>query len=674
VDQVLCVGREAELARLHSLVDESRCGSGKLVLLKGPAGIGKTTLARACVQIAEDAGGVGHVVASFGPQLEPPLGLWARLATDVEHAGRAVPTDLLDGSADQLHPHARYAAVHSLLRTLGPAPAVVVFDDLHGADETSLVILAQLAAALPALGVLVIGTLRGAAAHPDAPGRGALTALAPWAETLPVHAMDVDAVRELTLTIAGADADEWVADVHGALAERSGGNPLVLRSILADLEVGRGARPSAGEIASLPYRQAAEVVGRHLVSLTPSCHELLEVLVLVGGSASRALVADVLGRDVGPDIAQAVAAGVIDDNGGDPTLRFVHPVFAEAVVARVGSGSPFAHRAVADALQRRGNPRHLTAIVRHLQHAEGRATNDEIGRAALAAADHARRAGDHLASARLFDVAIETGEAGDSVDLLLRSASSHLLAGSREDGWERAHRAFVLAGSSRPEDQARAALLFAQQRDYSTDTPTGAELLRDALRDLPDEATLPTSRALRPEMLAALSVLEMSLPVPVELGGLVDVVDLRGKPAEGLAWFWITRPQVARPLADEALRLARESGDGDLLARVAFAWRQSYCDPGHLADRLAVTGEATAAASSAADRALAAIANALDQLEAGNRANVDFALVELAGLAAATGDAALRWRHGQLAAKASSTVRKPARADGGSSVWCSPPC
>jgi DNA-binding NarL/FixJ family response regulator len=130
-----------------------------------------------------------------------------------------------------------------------------------------------------------------------------------------------------------------------------------------------------------------------------------------------------------------------------------------------------------------------------------------------------------------------------------------------------------------------------------------------------------------------------------------------------LAWFWITRPQVARPLADEALALARATGDGDLLARVAFAWRQSYCDPGHLPDRLTVTGEAAAMASSPADRALAAIATVLDQLEAGNRAAVDFALVELAGLAAGTGDAALRWRHGQLAAMVAIASGRPQEAE-----------
>jgi DNA-binding CsgD family transcriptional regulator len=317
---------------------------------------------------------------------------------------------------------------------------------------------------------------------------------------------------------------------------------------------------------------------------------------------------------------------------------------------------------IADALRRRGHPRDLPAIAHHLAASRGLVPTSEVRSAAVDAGAHALRSGDHAAAARNFDLALECGaldgggldggpldeSVEERVELLLRAAAAHHVAGHRERGWERAHAAAELAGPERPVAFARAALAFAQDRRYTTDQAGAVALLHAALDSLDDD------HALRREVLASCSLLEMSMPVPVELRELEQLPgysDSDGDVTQAtVAWNWVHRTDVARSMADEALRLARATGDDELVARVAMAWRQTHCAPEYLADRLDVTEHAMTHARSSADRVPAAVASVLDNLEAGRRPSVDRALAELVGLSDATGDPAVRWRTGQLAA------------------------
>src|SRR5512134_1260847 len=99
-------------------------------------GIGKSTLAAQCIDAAREFGGSAYLLSAHRPEVASPVGLWTRLAEFAERAG-PVPEALGAQTVEQLHPHARYAAVLALVRGLGPAPVVVVIDDLHCADESS---------------------------------------------------------------------------------------------------------------------------------------------------------------------------------------------------------------------------------------------------------------------------------------------------------------------------------------------------------------------------------------------------------------------------------------------------------------------------------------------------------------------------------------------------------
>jgi DNA-binding CsgD family transcriptional regulator len=654
---VLCVGRELEQARLRRHLEAAQRGLGGLVLVEGPAGLGKTTLASWCASWAARAGGSVHLVGALGPERELPVGLWARLAASATVAGHAVPDVLLDGAVEHLHPHDRYAALVELLRAMAPSPVVVVLDDLHRADESSLVLLAQVAPTLAGTGVLVVGTSRGASTHPTPAGRDSLESLGAWASAIELTQLDTAGVRAVAVALAGPGSQEWARGVQSLLTERSGGNPLVLRSILDELGVTDGARPAARTIASLPVDAAVgTMLARRLATLPRAGIDVLHAAAAIGGDVPVAALAEVLGRPVDDDVELALAAGVVEP-AGDGEIRFVHPAAAESVTAR-GPADPAAlHLRIAQWLRARGQPHDLPAIAHHLALASRLVAADEVALAGVEAAEHALRVGDPSAAARGFDIALGTDAVDDVVDLLLRSSAAHHLAGHRHDGWERARRAADKCGDDDPESLARAALGYAVARDYSTDTADAVDLLRRALR------VLPRDHPLRPDVLAALSLLEMSLPIqgaPPPLPGRED--DLPAD-AERIAWHWITRPEIARPLADEALALARATGDEERVARIAMTWRQSYCAPEHLDDRLAATTHALAHARAPEDRVLAAVASVLDHLECGRRDAVDAALAELHALGETTGDPAVRWRTRQLGAMVALASGRPVDAE-----------
>ncbi len=657
---VVCVGREVEQAELRKHVGDAAAGTGGLVLLEGPAGIGKTTIARCCMEMAREAGGSAHLVSAIGPDLEPALGMWARLAAAQAVAGQEAPAALVQGTVDDLHPHGRYAAVLSLIAGLQPTPAVVVLDDLHAADESSLTILSQLVPALSSMDVLVVGTLRGPRAHPRAEGQAILEGIAGWVPTIAVGRFDETETVEVAVAIAGRAAASWAREHVSFLWERSGGNPLVLRALLDELGVASGARPDAVALAGLPTTAGvlAEVLARRLSTLAASTREVLAAVAVAGDHATPAIVEEIVGRPVAHDLGVAADVGVVEPGVGE-AICFVHPALAESVIASAPDQRRL-HARVAQCLDRRGDPADAVVILRHLDAAGDLADRATLSVAALAAADQALRLGDQAAAAWALDQALATGSASDPVDLLLRASEAHHLAGHQAASWDRARRAADLAGVDRPVDLACAALAFGRGRDYATDAPAAVELLRRAL------GALGADHELRPEVLALLSVLEMSLPIPVEPGTLPTIDDAgagSGEPASNVAWHWVTRPEIARPLADEALALARARGDEELIGRVAMSWRQAHCAPEYLGERMALTGRAFETAKSASDRVAAAVATVLDFLEAGRRDAVDRALNEMTGLAAATGDAAWRWRTAQLQAMVALASGQPELAE-----------
>ncbi len=400
------VGREAERTALwQALRDVETSGRARLLLLEGPAGCGKTALARWLGEQAEELGAARLVRASHGEPASPADGLGAlvlRLLRGhgldrralVERAGRLVDgeeearavAELAVPSADDdptglgvrfSGPAERHAVLRRLLERLADdRPLVLLVDDLPlSADAIGFLAHVLLHRSLRPAPLLVLATARSEtlAARPDRAGR---------IDEL----LELDGTARLELDLLGRE--ERAALVRELLGldpslaaqveERSGGNPLFAVQLVADWVQRRllvagpaGFRLAEGAAPGLP------------TSLLEVWAARLEALVGDEGSTGRALeLAAVLGVEVERDewVAACARAGLplpeaaveellrlrLATPGGAPrSWAFVHGMLREALLLRAERGGRLArwHGLCADLMADRPE-----AVVRRARH------------------------------------------------------------------------------------------------------------------------------------------------------------------------------------------------------------------------------------------------------------------------------------------------------------------
>jgi DNA-binding CsgD family transcriptional regulator len=333
------VDREAELRIGLSLLDGATVGRGRLLLVEGPAGIGKTRLLAALRELA-DARGL-HVLSASGAELERdfPFGavrqLFAheaareRLFTGgAAHARAVLDPERAPGTID-----AEYATLHGLywlvVALAERAPLLVCLDDVHWVDAASLRFIAFLARRLEGLRVLVCGALR-----PAEPGTDPtlLSALALGAELIVPAPLSRAGVAELI----GAAPEPAFVD---ACLSLTGGNPFYLQTLIAEA-ASRGIR--ATEAGIEPLRSIApEGLARRLLhrleSLGPGAPELARALAVLGDGTSLGQLARLAGLETEAATAAAAALERAAIADGGERLAFVHPVVRGTVYSAIGS-------------------------------------------------------------------------------------------------------------------------------------------------------------------------------------------------------------------------------------------------------------------------------------------------------------------------------------------------
>ncbi|MGH3716419.1 MAG: AAA family ATPase, partial [Micromonosporaceae bacterium] len=228
------VGRRQELELLRDRLAAVREGIGSLVLISGPAGIGKSRLAEELVA------GAGELPVGWGGAIDdvgmPPLWPWLRAARRLPRTRRALEA-VVEGGALTAHGSAEEAAVAAFAgyttaldaieadAAAGPG-LLLVLEDLHWADGASVRLLDRLAAEVRRLPVLVLATHRDPYRGPHHQAMATLLARV-GAETVPLKPLaPAEAIALLSASVTGADP----AAVR-AVVERSGGSPLYLRTV-----------------------------------------------------------------------------------------------------------------------------------------------------------------------------------------------------------------------------------------------------------------------------------------------------------------------------------------------------------------------------------------------------------------------------------------------------------
>jgi adenylate cyclase len=388
--QVPLAGREAELAMLGTALRNLARGRGSVVLLTAEPGLGKTRLVHECRKRAPGplwlAGRATSYAAATPYSLyQQVLASWLGIAPDqpeavLRPALEAASGDLfpplarmlgLTSGAGRMSPEeqqrATFTAMLKLLERLtAKGPVVLVLEDLHWADPTSVHLtehLARLAADRP---LLILATTR--------PGTQLAGTEVPLLESTPVEHLTLaplppQAERELAVSFVGAAAS---SDIVDAILDGTEGNPLFLEERLASLVETRALTRSndvwhlRGDApAQLP--QALERLVRSRVDrLSPYARDAIRVAAVIGTEFSLSLLTAICDAATPSVIDELCARDLIRPLPGAAAFRFRHAMIQEAVYGGLLSAERrLLHGRVAWTLEERsaGNLAEVAAIL-----------------------------------------------------------------------------------------------------------------------------------------------------------------------------------------------------------------------------------------------------------------------------------------------------------------------
>ena len=416
-------GRDRELAVLLPAVDAALAGGGGLLLLAGEPGIGKSRLAEALAARAAERGARVLVGRCWEAGGAPAYWPWVQA---LRPHGAAVAELAAAADADAKDRFQLFEAVGERVGQLGEEQPVAIFlDDLHAADEPSLLLLRFLASRLAGAPVLMTCCYRDTDARPVLRDLAAELAREPTAQRVALRGLDQHATARLLEQAMGrAPAAQLTEQVH----ESTRGNPLFVG------ELGRLLAAGDWSDRDLPIPEGVrETIDRRLAGHGERCREMLAAAAAFGREfefeplrQTCALREDELAEA----IEEATAARFIGEvPGALGRLRFAHVLMRDAIYEGLAPTRRMRlHREIAAVLERRyaeNLDQHASELAHHYLHG-----GDAVATRAL---DLAQRAGDHAAAqhaheeaARQYATALEIVDAGGAGDA--RRACELLLA------------------------------------------------------------------------------------------------------------------------------------------------------------------------------------------------------------------------------------------------------
>jgi DNA-binding CsgD family transcriptional regulator/tetratricopeptide (TPR) repeat protein len=378
--------RDSPLASLREYAEEARSGAGRLVLVSGEAGVGKTALLE-CLEEelpqADWAWGGCDGLATPRP-LGPLFDIAARIDGELLAACQAAAP--------------RETLFRTLLRQVdgGRAtgrPAVLVIEDAHWADEATLDLVRFLGRRIRDSRVLLVVTYRDDGLRPDDPLRVVLGQVASHRSTrrIGLAPLSASAVRELSATSRLSPE---------LLYELTAGNPFYVTELLR----------SGSEGAPLPG-SAHDAVMARVAGLEPEARRLLEVAALAGARVEP-WVLQAVSDDGARAIDACLASGVMAQDATG--LRFRHELARLAVADAVPvHHRPALHAALLDCLRQAGSE----DDARLAHHAEGAGDPAAVLAHAPRAARQAARLSSHRESFAQYQRALRFAQGAPPADV-----------------------------------------------------------------------------------------------------------------------------------------------------------------------------------------------------------------------------------------------------------------
>ncbi len=629
------VGRVEPLQGLLDAWDASRRGAAPVVIVSGEPGAGKTRLVAEAAGRIHDGGGVvlyGRCNPHGGAAHQPFSEALATFADAADEptvqlvlAPSAAGLSLLDsrlahrlprlGGARNRDPslnanhHLVFGAVCDTLAVLADltAGALLVIDDIQWADASTVALLEHLALSVAPPSVMTVVICRSTDLERGGPAIEALAALRRQggARELRLDGLTLEEVGDYVAAAAGHELGD-LRSVVSDLYDRTHGNPFFVRELIRHLvETGvasyAGGRWRVGPITDAGVPDGIRDLVRDRLALLPSSTvELLETAAVFGQDFDVRLVA--AARGDGLDVALALLEPAVQSGlvvAAAPGLfSFWHllvqiTIYDDLPVARRIDG----HVAAARSLEALGAPsRHWPELAHHWGEAAVAGHLDEAIEASLRAAEQALAATAHDAAVDLYTSARSLLEQrigpddGELTRVRIALAEAMNMAGRLDE----AEAEFVPAAEE-ARTAGRSDLLVRAALGIGGDLPSTPPVN--------DQAIVLVEQALarRPEPGRDRALLLARL---AELRHRIDDVATRSARTE------------------EAVAIARSSGDDELLARVMLSRVRSLHGPDAMAEMLATSFDVDRIATASGDDALAVRAAQV-------RMNASFALGDL---------------------------------------------
>ena len=350
--------RERELEALGAAVGAATDGTAGLVMVEGPAGIGKSRLLAATRALANERG--LRVLAARGGELERefPFGIVRQMfesllvdeteGSNLLSGAAATATAVFGRPGERVgEPFAEgsFAALHGLYwltaNVSQERPVALVVDDLHWCDRASLRFLAYLAQRLEDLPVLLVASYRRSEPGADQALIGELTS-DPQAQLLMPRLLTATAVTEVVRDRLGEGVEPAFADAcHSSTA----GNPLLLEELLKTLAADR-IPPDAAHIdtiAELGPRAVSRAVLLRLARLSADAVRVARAIAVLGDGPQLPVVAEL--ADLEPSTVAAATRELVHVEilRPEPPLGFVHPLVQAAIHADLAPGERELH-------------------------------------------------------------------------------------------------------------------------------------------------------------------------------------------------------------------------------------------------------------------------------------------------------------------------------------------
>ena len=636
------VGRETERAELRRCLEGSLRGQGALVMIGGEPGVGKTRLTEELAAEARERGAlalVGHCYEMEGaPPYIPFVEIFERAAHIVppesfrKALGDAAPEvakltpeirrlfpDI--GAPLELPPEQerRYlfnCIVEFVERAGRGQPLLLVLEDLHWGDDSTLLLLQHIAQHLGEMPVLVVGTYRDVELDVARPLAKALEDLLRQrlARDMTLRRLPDGDVAAMLRARSGQEPPARLVEV---IYRETEGNPFFVEEVFkhlaetgklfndegswrADLEIGEEEVP----------RGVRLVIGRRLERLSEECRGVLTTAAIVGRAFSYELLQEL--ADVDEDalldaVDEAGRAQLVSSAaaGGEALFTFAHEQIRQTLLSTLQlPRRQRLHLRVAEAMERayaESLEDHATDLAHHLYQAGGVAEPKKTAHYLSLAAEQA------LASAA-FDEALHLHESALSLaseedrrgraDLLLGRGAALRCLGRWDDAladWEAALAAYEESGDD--EAVGRLCRDMSWQLAWTNRTAEGVEVAQRGLTALGEEPSAARCRllgmigvnlGLAADYAGALGAIAEALNIAENLGEEGLLGEILGWKA-GNHWFFM-EPLEAVEAGLRAADLLRSAGDEWVLAQVLMYMQFAQLMLGRL-DDVAEIGE-----------------------------------------------------------------------------------